>query len=163
MNSLAIFGAQYLVFIIALIGFIYFLNQPRDKQKSMVIFACITLPITYLISFIASHLYYNPRPFISEHIVPLITHKDNNGFPSDHTLLSAAIAVIILYANRTWGLILFALAVIVGVSRVYVGVHHLVDIIASLVIAILGGCLAWFFRSRLQNKPSSSIMPPINQ
>ena len=94
-TSLVFFGAKYLIFIIALIAVVYFFSQPRAKQKEMAIFSVVTLPLIYLASLIAGWLYYNPRPFVVGHFTPLVPHKDSNGFPSDHTLASAAMAVVI--------------------------------------------------------------------
>ena len=156
---LVIFGATYLIFIIAIIVLIYFLRQPRAKQKELVIFSLVTLPLIYLTSLIAGWLYYNPRPFMMGHFVPIVPHKDTNGFPSDHTLASVAMAVVVWRSNRRLGLILLALAVLVGISRVLAGVHHAVDIVASFIIAIVVGWLSHRFifdKLRRTNKPITS-------
>ena len=145
LNGLIVFGAKYLVFVIAAMALVYFLWQPRAKQKELIMFAGVTLPLIYLVSLIAGWLYYNPRPFVVGHFVPLVPHKDTNGFPSDHTLASAAMAVVIWRSNRRLGLILLALAVLVGISRVLAGVHHPVDIVASFIIAIVVGWLSHRF------------------
>lgn len=136
-----IFGAQYLIFFIALIAIIYFVSQPRARQKELIIFSVITLPIIYVVARIAGWVQYNPRPFVVGNFIPLVAHKNTNGFPSDHTLLSAAIAVIIYYFNKKLGLLLLVLAILVGLARVAAGVHHLIDIVASLIIAVIVGFL----------------------
>ncbi|MSU75362.1 MAG: phosphatase PAP2 family protein [Candidatus Magasanikbacteria bacterium] len=141
-NYVIIFGATYLIFVIALVAVFYFLFQPRARKKDIIIFIAVTVPIIYLLSFIASGFYYNSRPFVVGHFVPLVFHGNTNGFPSDHTLASAAMAVIIFRSNKKLGVILLLLALLVGISRVLAGVHHAVDVFASLVIAVIVGWLS---------------------
>ncbi|MFA6548030.1 MAG: phosphatase PAP2 family protein [Candidatus Magasanikbacteria bacterium] len=137
MDFLAIFTAQYLVFIIIILGIAFFLHRPIHEKKEILIFSLITLPIIFIISRICATLYFNPRPFVVDQFISLIPHKPNNGFPSDHTLVSSAVAVIIWHFNKKIGWFLFVLALLVGLARVYVGVHHYVDIFASLIISFV--------------------------
>jgi undecaprenyl-diphosphatase len=97
------------------------------------------LPLAFIVSLIAAKLYYNPRPFVVGHFTPVISHAMNNGFPSDHTLLSAAIASLVWAYSRRLGLVFFGITLLIGLSRVYLGVHHLVDIVGAIVIAIICG------------------------
>jgi undecaprenyl-diphosphatase len=85
---------------------------------------------------------------------PLIPHAPNNGFPSDHTLLVSAIAAICSFYSRRVGVILWVIALYVGISRVYVGVHHPVDIVGSAVIAVTVSLLVFFGINFLKNNPS---------
>lgn len=135
MNFIAIFSAQYLIFIIIAIGIAFFLHRPSQEKKELLVFAFITLPIIFIISRICAALYFNPRPFVNNQFLALIPHEANNGFPSDHTLLSSAVAMIIWHFNKKIGSLLIVLALIVGLARVYVGVHHYIDIFASLLIS----------------------------
>lgn len=135
MNFIAIFSAQYLIFIIIAIGIAFFLHRPNQEKKELLVFAFITLPIIFIISRICAALYFNPRPFVNNQFLALIPHEANNGFPSDHTLLSSAVAAIIWHFNKKIGSLLMVLALIVGLARVYVGVHHYVDIFTSILIS----------------------------
>ncbi len=81
-------------------------------------------------------LYYDPRPFVVGHFTPLIPHVPDNGFPSDHALLISAIAMIGMVWNRKLGSALWVLAVLVAAARVYVGVHHTIDVAGSCIISI---------------------------
>lgn len=137
MNTLFIFSARYLFLIVPLIALLFFWKQSRSKQKEIMVFALISLPLIYLLAVIANHTYFDPRPFIIGNFKPLIPASTDNGFPSDHTLLVSAIAAIIMYFNRRVGLTIWAITICVGVSRVYVGVHHLVDIIGSIIISLI--------------------------
>jgi undecaprenyl-diphosphatase len=134
MNILIVFIAKYLVFVAAAIALVYFLKQTRAKQKEIFIFAVILLPLSYIIAKIVSHFYFDPRPFVQGNFTPLIPHAPDNGFPSDHTLLGAAIAFAIFRFNKKLGFLLFYLTVLVGVARVLAGVHHAVDIAGSIAI-----------------------------
>ncbi len=137
MNYIIIFGAKYLVALIVLIAGGYFFSISKQQKREMVIFSLITLPIIFIISRLASKLYFNPRPFVVENFLPLISHAADNGFPSDHTLLSAAVASIIFIFNKKIGILLGLLAVFVGVARVTAGVHHYIDIFGSISIVIV--------------------------
>ena len=103
----------------------------------MLLLAVIILPLTYVVAKIGSHLYFDPRPFVVMHVHPLIPHIADNGFPSDHELISAAFASILFVFNKKWGIVAFVLAILIGYSRVYTLVHHPLDIVGSFVISIV--------------------------
>ncbi len=149
-DLLAIFCAKYLIALSFILGGAALLRLSKKEQRSIIIFGAIGLPFIYLTALIASHFYHNPRPFVVEHFIPLIAHADDNGFPSDHVLLASAIAAIWTIYRRRIGLVLWALALLIGVARVYVGVHHPVDIIGSIVIAGSVSCVLYFLMNKLK-------------
>ena len=147
-----IFGAKYLYLVSIIIFFIWLLAQPRPRQGEILIVITICLPLIFIVSGIASRLYYNPRPFVLGHFQPLIPHKANNGFPSHHALLVSAIAAITFIFSRRTGFVLWVLALFVGFSRVYAGVHHTIDIAASILITIVSVGLTSFFLKYLKSR-----------
>jgi len=153
LDTLSILGAKYLFVVIAGIALVYFLKQPRDEQKRIVIFAVLALPLTYIVSKIGALLYFDPRPFVVGHFVPLIAHEPDNGFPSDHVLLCASIAALVFPSSKYVGLVLLLLTLLVGASRVHTGIHHTIDIIGSLVMALaIAGLVYLMIRSRWVQK-----------
>ena len=134
MDIFIIFVAKYLLFVSTAIALVYFLKQPRQKQKEILVFAAILLPLSYIVAKILSHFYFDPRPFVLGYFVPLIPHAADNGFPSDHTLLGAAIAFAVFQFNKKLGILLLFLAILVGAARVLAGVHHFTDIAGSIII-----------------------------
>ena len=145
MDFLIILTAKYLVFFpIGILG-IYFLLQPTVEKKRIIIIALPSLIITYLIALAAGQVYFDPRPFVVENFTPLIPHLPDNGFPSDHALLVTALATIGSYLNLKLGLILWVIAFIVAIARVYAGVHHPIDVIGSGIIAIFATSTVYFF------------------
>jgi undecaprenyl-diphosphatase len=66
-------------------------------------------------------------------------------FPSGHTTTTFAMAVFLVWALRgrgmAWWIVVWA--VLVGVSRIYVGVHYPLDIVAGAALGAVGGSLGW--------------------
>lgn len=149
-DALAILGAKYLYIAVVLAAGVYFFTLPRDKQKELALYALISLPLMFIVLKVAGRLYYNARPFVVGHFTPLLPHAPDNGFPSDHTMLSAAFATVVFTYNKKLGAVLWLLTLLVGLSRVYVGIHHYLDIAASMIIAIVIAVLVYKF-----------LLPPI--
>lgn len=129
--------AKYLFLLVIIITLGYFFKLPNDTKKKMLLFALISLPLTFIIARILSMFYYDPRPFVTNHFTPLIPHDADNGFPSDHTLLSFGLSFLLFLFNKKIGLFLVFIAFLVGISRMYVGVHSWIDIAGSFFIALV--------------------------
>jgi undecaprenyl-diphosphatase len=117
----------------------------KQKQAERLRFVAILLVggvVALAFAWLASSLYYDPRPFVQGHFTPLLPHGTDNGFPSDHTLFSAFLAWAVLYYNRKLGVILLVVAALIGGARMAAGIHHLSDVIASFVLAAIGAGLA---------------------
>ncbi len=140
MNTIIVFAAQYLLFIIILIAAIFWVTLPKTQKMSFIVYGMLATIITYLLSRFASLLFYNPRPFVVSKTIPLIQHAANNGFPSDHTLLSALVAFVVFRYSKLWGSILLVLTLLVGTSRIVAKVHSPLDVIGAIAIAGVG-CL----------------------
>ncbi len=135
--SALLFGTKYLFLFIIAMAIIYFALQPREKKKAVFVLSIIYLPLVYIAAKIASCFYFDPRPFAAGHFQPLVPHIADNGFPSDHTLLSCAIASILFVYNKKLGVLAWVIAFFVGLSRVNAGLHHWIDVLGSALIAIL--------------------------
>ncbi|MEK7175788.1 MAG: phosphatase PAP2 family protein [Patescibacteria group bacterium] len=137
LNLIIIFGAKYLILLPPAIAGIYFLKSPREIRKRLIIFLLIALPLAYLAGLATRYAYFNPRPFVVGGFGPLIAHETDNGFPSDHVLLAATLAASLLFFDRKRAYWLAGIAVFIAFARVYAGVHHLTDVVASIIIALL--------------------------
>lgn len=65
---------------------------------------------------------------------PLLRWDVSASFPSGHAATSAAGAVILAYLLGRWGWGLAAVAAAVAYSRVYIGVHYPLDVLAGAAI-----------------------------
>jgi undecaprenyl-diphosphatase len=83
---------------------------------------------------------HRPRPFLMiKGSVPLIT-SHGFSFPSGHSTLAMAMAVVLAHHFPKARSLVYTLAVLIGFSRVYFGVHYLSDVLAGF---LLGGILGW--------------------
>ena len=85
------------------------------------------------------------RPWLDWPIVPLVTEGDPNSFPSGHTCAAFAAGMIWLRALPwKWGRVAApVLAVLMGLSRLYVGVHYPTDVLAGALIGALCAWIVW--------------------
>ena len=66
-----------------------------------------------------------------------------HSFPSGHTLLAAAIMMVLLSRYRDWrAWALVAFVFLVGLSRVYQGMHWPSDIVGSVILGMVAGIFA---------------------
>jgi undecaprenyl-diphosphatase len=134
-NIVIIISANYLFLVNILIASIYFFSIKISRKKQLIKLALPTFILTFIFAKLSSMFINDPRPFVQTHIQPLIPHVADNGFPSDHTLLTMSLASIIFVHNKKLGIVLFIIAVIIGIARVLAAIHHPVDIIGATIIA----------------------------
>lgn len=153
MDTVAVFITQYLYLFVLLISAIFFFLQPRKIQRSLIVCGVIIALLAYIASRIAGLLYFDPRPFVVGHFIPLIAHAPDNGFPSDHVLLTGAIAMVIWFYNKKLSAILWAVALLIGWARIYGGIHHVADIAGSIAIVLASGAAyAFIIKAMIKGK-----------
>jgi undecaprenyl-diphosphatase len=80
---------------------------------------------------------------------PLVPAAHDASFPSGHAATSFAAATILAFAMPRLAPLVFLLAAAVAFSRVYVGVHYPLDIIAGAALGVFVALtLRWLFRAR---------------
>ena len=79
-------------------------------------------------------LFDRTRPYYVLDYEPLIPPVGDASFPSGHTAVSFAAATAIYAINKKWGIAAYAFAVLMGFSRLYLGVHFPLDVLGGAVV-----------------------------
>ena len=79
------------------------------------------------------------RPFDLQEIELLIPRPGGASFPSGHTMSSVGAAVALFRSRKKMGAAALGLATLVGLSRLYLQVHFLTDVLAGVVFGTLFG------------------------
>lgn len=80
----------------------------------------------------------------------LIRRLGDSSFPSGHTSASFAAATALYAINRRWGIAAYILAVLIGFSRLYLGVHFPTDVFIGAIIGILAAKgVQWVLEKKL--------------
>jgi undecaprenyl-diphosphatase len=82
---------------------------------------------------------------------PLVAVPGSHSFPSGHTTTSFACATVIALAAPRLAVPAFLLALAIGFSRIYVGVHYPLDVLGG---AVLGVAIALLLRAAVRLRSS---------
>ncbi|WP_246051148.1 phosphatase PAP2 family protein [Nocardioides guangzhouensis] len=76
-----------------------------------------------------------PRPYTSmPDALVLVARSTDPSFPSDHAVMAGAVAAGVFLVDRRLGAATVFLAVLMAVTRVYVGAHYPLDVATGLVV-----------------------------
>lgn len=139
MDNLIIFCAKYLIFILVLVVLAAWLKSSAKTRWQFAAAVILTGTAALVLSKLAGRFYFHHRPFVVQNIRPLIPHSDDNGFPSEHTLLATTLATVVYFYRRRVGIALFVLVIVVGISRILAHLHWAIDIIGGLILGALAG------------------------
>ncbi|WP_339240148.1 undecaprenyl-diphosphatase [Paenibacillus sp. FSL R5-0517] len=130
-------SSEYAVWVmIALLVIVWFLGDP-SKQR-IVFYACVaSIAALVLAKWGISPAVGHPRPFVEGNVHQLVAHVPDPSFPSKHASFVFALAAASFFIGRRLGLWMLLLAVLTGVSRIYVGVHYPGDILGGFLLGSL--------------------------
>ncbi len=129
----ALGGVADLTLVVAAVaGFLWL----RDKNRAMWLFLIATVG-GLLLSLLLKHYYHRPRPNLVSHLSQVYT----SSFPSGHAMLSAVVYLTLgtllcdFVAERRMKAYVLSVAMVltflVGISRVFMGVHYPTDVLAG--------------------------------
>lgn len=138
--------------------------QGRRAVVLWVAFACV---LAYIFNLIIEQFVFEPRPFISHHVHLLVAHAADASFPSDHLAWSFAVvgmlalqffpAFMTTTRQRRQGLqsirltplltpfllmiVALVMACLIGIARIFVGVHYPGDILGGAIDGLIAACV----------------------
>ncbi len=139
LDWIGVFFASYLGYFLILAALVLFLKQKKWHEK-IYFFSFISLSLILSRGIIAEAVKFfaeRPRPFSVLNFQPLIEASGvNASMPSGHMAFYFALAIAIFFFNKKIGWYFLGAAILMGIARIFTGVHWPLDILAGAAIGI---------------------------
>ncbi|MEE6450781.1 phosphatase PAP2 family protein [Gottfriedia acidiceleris] len=132
-NVMILLSKSAILIVLGLLCYLWI--QKGSERKHTAFYIVLTLILALGGNFIIHQFYYHARPFVNHHVTKLISHSSDSSFVSDHGTLVFSTSLILLLRKDRLGLISLVWAILVGISRIFVGVHYPFDIIGAFILA----------------------------
>ena len=125
--------------------------------RRTVIHALIAWPIANGITDLFKHGLPMPRPCVElPDVIVRAGYLDSPGTASAHSANMAAIATVwVLMLGPRWGSIWIVIALLTGLSRIYVGLHYPGQVILGWICGIFAGWAVVSLSGKILKQPSS--------
>ena len=150
-DIIGVFLASYLPYIFALAAAVILLSERNWKLRfyNTALIALSVLLARGFFTVVIRYIWNRPRPFVAmPEITALIGKSAEASFPSGHATFFFALAVAMLYVDRRWFKYFLMGTIVMGIARVFVGVHYSLDILGGALV----GCLSAYLVSKLLPK-----------
>jgi undecaprenyl-diphosphatase len=145
LDFFAIFCADFLIFFVILLTILLYFLKRRHRLVPVFSQVIIGVILVYFVSiflgYILGFFYLRQRPFLAHpniiYLTNFLASAHKFSFPSDHTAVSLVIALFIFKDWSQWGRILIISSILIGLSRIFVGVHYPLDIVGGILNAFL--------------------------
>lgn len=136
MKFISYLGSATVLIILTFI-FLIILKNKRDSK-----YIAVNLILVFLLNRFLKLIIARPRPEILR-----LVQEDGYSFPSGHSMVSMGFYGFLIYLifkniqskKLKYPLIIFLsiLILLIGISRIYLGVHYFTDVIGGFIIAII--------------------------
>jgi undecaprenyl-diphosphatase len=152
--------------VLALITFISVVYLLLMKKRRAALMLVVAVGGGLLLSTLFKAGFHRPRPDLVAHLSQVYTAS----FPSGHSMLSAVtyltLGALLSPLHRDWQVKVFLLStailitVLVGLSRVYLGVHWPTDVLAGWAAGGAWASLCWLAALWFQKR--GAVEPPVS-
>lgn len=157
MPAITELGSFVFVTIFLIIVFLIAKFKNKEEIKNIILICIISVLFVGLITVIIKYIVNEPRPFMElSNVHLLVVEDDLRSFPSGHTatvfsLITCLILNIKGYVKhyKAVSCLLILYGIIIGFSRIYVGVHYPIDVIFGAAIGICGSIFILNFEDKI--------------
>jgi len=141
----------FLTFLLLFALVLFYRGSFKLKTVIILVIVCIAI-VDPVCHYILKPLVGRIRPCYTLHDIRLLVGCGGKfSFPSNHAANSFAIAGLISYFYRKYTVLLATIAVLIGLSRIYLGRHYPSDVLGGAVFGLLVAVIVIFLAKQLLN------------
>ena len=139
LDWLGVFFADYLAYILVVAAIVlgFTIKSKKEKLYYFLFIALSTILSRAVVTEVIRFFYVRGRPFVVLRFQPLLGNETFSSFPSGHAAFFFALGFAVYYFNKKAGLWFLASALLMGIARIFVGVHWPSDILGGAVLGAL--------------------------
>jgi len=126
----------------------------RERDQKGVMTALMGLGVANLAVEMINNFFFRPRPFADLEISLLFYQPTDSSFPANPAAFGFAVAMGVWLWNRKVGAVMFGLAAIFALSRVYAGVFYPLDVVGGAAIGMIVSLLVALVLCRIEPLPT---------
>ena len=137
------------------LGLILLIPKKTRKCGIMVLAALLVMLVTnniILKNLIARARPYATHPELIEELIGIIHVPSSYSFPSGHTVSSMVAAFTVLTQHKKLGIATLVAATLMGISRLYVGVHFPTDVYCGIIVGALIALFVYWAEKKITPK-----------
>lgn len=133
-------GAAFLIVVLLML-----ITFPSYQIKMAAISSALALTLSHIPVQIVKKIYPRQRPYIILENTNIVSNplKDHS-FPSGHTTAIFSVIIPFILLIPILSFVLIPLGLLVGISRIYLGLHYPTDVMAGGVLGLSFGCLCYY-------------------
>ena len=131
-----IFLAYYFPYVLV-VSLILFLIWDFKKYWKVVLGGLISAGLGWVIVELVRRLFFVARPFVSGQVNLLLPHLATSSFPSGHATFFFALSFFLFFHNKKAGTVFLVLSFLIGLARVFSGLHWPSDIFGGLIFGLV--------------------------
>lgn len=138
----------------------------KKGGRKAALLALLAAPIANEVTDVLKASFPEPRPCSFDETICRVKVLTSMGTASAHAANMAAVAAVMTWFTGRWGWIWIGIALLTGLSRIYVGVHFPQQVLFGWLVGILSAALVvsvyeWIVRSRRPEPDEAEESPEI--
>lgn len=149
-GDIMLFISNIFIYVVFALFIVFIFFKKKNIILNLLLFIFI-IGLTYLLSHILKGVFAIPRPFLVLPITPLFI-ESGFSFPSSHASVFMALVVFAFYLSKNFGFLILFFTLLIGLSRVVIGVHYPVDILGGFALGFIIGYFCIYVVEKLDLK-----------
>ena len=152
LDALAVFLSDKLGYLLIFFIILFLIKDFKKHGKLFLQIIASSVLSRLIVAEIVKYIVRRPRPFEGYDVNLIIAPQGDFSFPSGHASLYFAISTAIFFHNKKAGIICLVVSSLMGISRIFCGVHWPSDILAGATIGILSAWLVQIILKRISKQ-----------